>query len=793
MVSELVFPASQMVNPNNPRPLSMEDRVCKLEVQVVELGIKIDVQFQTTEDLVEKLRVKMSSFRDEIFNFKDELLEAMGLDRSASPMMNPVQRSSMVQVPSMDSVQDQFSTMLSQTEVGRDKSAPLVSAEESGYPAGDPEAVMMNPGVECARVMAIDVQKIYPNAKVTIGSWIENGFYYDFDREPLTDKDLKRIKQEMNRIIGRNLLVIREEVSKDEAQRRIMAVNEPYQIEILDNIKEDPITFCHIGDEWWDLCVVPHVKSTGNIDRKAVAFESVAGAYWTGDVSKLMLQRIYGTSWETKDRLKAFIHFIEDGWKRIHIEHGYDLLYTPHIAEVELWKISGHMDFYKENMFDQMEIENECYQLRPMNCPYQILVYKRKLHSYRDFTIRGILDLTEGILHKFSSDNCEVNLSTRPVMLNDTLQHELLQEACNFTKANVVFFIILVWQSIQPLTDPWGQGSVRGEGTTTTVTPRAYQQIIIGSAIMELDVFPSNLRMQGCSGIPFDPGGILHSMSRPKSTAADDFGRHLQMKDRLIEFNDTLVRMLLLVSVISSASTGYDGDKGGGKRFNEFKGSLSTFIGVLCAVIWTISLKYFQENSKVFVKNVAGLENRNTLHKAPNGLVWQRVNNDFASNFEINEGGELMSLSDISTNIINTYAKLVIGVVSFVLTSYDGDERGEKKLNDFGESLTAIIGVICAVIWLMNVKYFLSWEFVDAWLRNFKFSFEKCTYHFEISVAWIVAATPKSLPIVITSCTALESWTLKCTYYFENVVLWLPFEKVEMLGCTSVTTNHING
>nr|GLL33619.1 uncharacterized protein LOC109169442 [Ipomoea trifida] len=130
-----------------------------------------------------------------------------------------------------------------------------------------------------------------------------------------------------------------------------------------------------------------------------------------------------------------------------------------------------------------------------------------------------------------------------------------------------------------------------------------------------------------------------------------------------------------------------------------------------------------------------------------------RVNYNFASNLEINERGELVSLLDISPNVMNTYAKLVIGVVSFVLTSYDGDEGGEEKLNDFGESLTVIIGVICDVVWVINVKYFLSWEFVDGWLRNFE----------------------------------------KCTYYFEIVVLWLPFQKVKMLGCTSVTTNHING
>ncbi|XP_065630912.1 threonine--tRNA ligase, chloroplastic/mitochondrial 2 isoform X1 [Quercus suber] len=282
----------------------------------------------------------------------------------------------------------------------------------------------------CAHVMAMAVQKLYPDAKVTIGPWIDSGFYYDFDIEPLTDKDLKRIKKEMDRIIARNLPLIREEVSRDEAQRRIMAINEPYKIEILESIKEDPITVYHIGNEWWDLCAGPHVESTGNINRKAVELESVAGAYWRGDEKKPMLQRIYGTAWENEEQLKAYLHFkeearrrdhrrlgqdldlfsiqdeaggglvfwhpkgaivrhiIEDSWKKIHIERGYNLLYTPHVAKADLWKISGHLDFYRENMYDQMNIEDELYQLRPMNCPYHILVYKRKLNSYRDFPIR---------------------------------------------------------------------------------------------------------------------------------------------------------------------------------------------------------------------------------------------------------------------------------------------------------------------------------------------------------------------------------------------------------------------
>ncbi|KAF3775376.1 Threonine--tRNA ligase [Nymphaea thermarum] len=285
----------------------------------------------------------------------------------------------------------------------------------------------------CAHVMAMAVQKLFPNAKVTIGPWIDHGFYYDFDMEPLTDKDLKKIKKEMvgrDRIIRRDLPLIREEVSRMEAQRRIEAIGEPYKLDILESIKTDPITIYHIGNEWWDLCAGPHVESTGHIDKNAVMLESVAGAYWRGDESNAMLQRIYGTAWENEEQLKAYLylkeeakrrdhrrlgqeldlfsiqedaggglvfwhpkgaivrHIIEDSWKKLHMQDGYELLYTPHVAKADLWKISGHLEFYKENMYDQIKIEDELYQLRPMNCPYHILVYKRKLHSYRDFPIR---------------------------------------------------------------------------------------------------------------------------------------------------------------------------------------------------------------------------------------------------------------------------------------------------------------------------------------------------------------------------------------------------------------------
>ncbi|MCU0571256.1 MAG: threonine--tRNA ligase [Oculatellaceae cyanobacterium Prado106] len=254
------------------------------------------------------------------------------------------------------------------------------------------------------------------------------------------------------------------------------------------------------GDCWWDLCAGPHLNSTGQINPDAFALESVAGAYWRGDETRPQLQRIYGTAWETPEDLQAYLQqkseakrrdhrklgqdldlfsiqedaggglvfwhpkgarmrlLIEDYWRQAHLNAGYELLYTPHIANLDLWKTSGHFDFYRENMFDQMEIEAQQYQLKPMNCPFHVLTYQHHLHSYRELPIRwaelgtvyryersgalhglmrvrgftqddahifclpeqvadeilGVLNLTEQILSDFGFTEYEVNLSTRP-------------------------------------------------------------------------------------------------------------------------------------------------------------------------------------------------------------------------------------------------------------------------------------------------------------------------------------------------------------------------------------------
>jgi threonyl-tRNA synthetase len=288
-----------------------------------------------------------------------------------------------------------------------------------------------------SHVLAMAVQKLFPKAQVTIGPWIENGFYYDFDSpEPFTEKDLKAIKKEMTKIINRKLPVIPEEVSREEAARRIQALNEPYKLEILADIKTEPITIYHLGDQWWDLCGGPHLENTAELKPDAIELESVAGAYWRGDETKAQLQRIYGTAWETPEQLAEhkrrkeealrrdhrklgrelglFIFsdlvgpglplwtpkgtvlrsILEDYLKQEQLKRGYLPVVTPHIARVDLFKTSGHWQKYSEDMFPMMaETESDKaseigFVMKPMNCPFHIQIYKSDLRSYRELPMR---------------------------------------------------------------------------------------------------------------------------------------------------------------------------------------------------------------------------------------------------------------------------------------------------------------------------------------------------------------------------------------------------------------------
>lgn len=287
-----------------------------------------------------------------------------------------------------------------------------------------------------SHVMAMAVQKLFPKAQVTIGPSTETGFYYDFDvAEPFTEKDLKDIKKEMIKIINKKLPVIREEVTREEAEQRISKINEPYKLEILEGLQE-PITLYHLGDQWWDLCAGPHIENTSEINPKAIELESVAGAYWRGDETKAQLQRIYGTAWETAEQLAEYKRRKEEALKRDHrklgkelglfvfsdlvgpglplwtpkgtlirstledflkqeqVKRGYQGVVTPHIARVDLFRTSGHWQKYKEDMFPMMADDVESaekelgFVLRPMNCPFHIQIYKSELRSYRDLPMR---------------------------------------------------------------------------------------------------------------------------------------------------------------------------------------------------------------------------------------------------------------------------------------------------------------------------------------------------------------------------------------------------------------------
>lgn len=203
-------------------------------------------------------------------------------------------------------------------------------------PTSDESDELLRLRHSAAHMMAMAVQRLFPGAMCTIGPWIERGFYYDFDMagNPLTESDLKKVQKEMERISRQNLPFIREEVAPEEARSRIEAIGEPYKIEILDSILAKdptaPITIFHIGQpgeegSWWDLCAGPHVEHTGKIRPKGLKLESLAGAYWRGDESRPMLQRVYGTAWQSKEQLKAYELMKEEAAKRDHRKLGKEL------------------------------------------------------------------------------------------------------------------------------------------------------------------------------------------------------------------------------------------------------------------------------------------------------------------------------------------------------------------------------------------------------------------------------------------------------------------------------------
>lgn len=292
-----------------------------------------------------------------------------------------------------------------------------------------------------AHIMAQAVLEKFPEGKIAIGPPIEDGFYYDFDLpRPLTPEDLQEIETRMRQIIKEAHPFKREVLSADEARQ--LFKHQPYKLELIDGlehggvdedgnpINEKPEISIYTHSTFVDLCRGPHVQRTSEINPEAIKLMNVAGAYWRGDERRPMLQRIYGTAWETREELETYLQRLEEAkkrdhrklgreldlfniveevgaglilwhpkgamvrkitetyWSEEHLKAGYDFVYTPHIGKADLWETSGHLSTYHENMFAPIEIEGQKYYIKPMNCPFHIHIYKSKLRSYRELPLR---------------------------------------------------------------------------------------------------------------------------------------------------------------------------------------------------------------------------------------------------------------------------------------------------------------------------------------------------------------------------------------------------------------------
>ena len=280
-----------------------------------------------------------------------------------------------------------------------------------------------------AHVMAEAVLELFPDAQIAIGPAIENGFYYDFDLpRPLTDADLETITKNMRKIINSGREFVRKEVTREEAKE--IFKNQKYKLELLEAIPEGETVTTYTQGSFTDLCRGPHVESTKELCADGFKLLSIAGAYWRGNEKNKMLTRIYATAWGSKEDLRAYMDHladiekrdhrklgkeldlfslheeagpglvywhprgarirqtIEQFWREEHYKNGYEMVYTPHVGKSWLWETSGHLGFYKDSMYPPMEMDNTDYYVKPMNCPFHIMIYQNSKKSYRDLPCR---------------------------------------------------------------------------------------------------------------------------------------------------------------------------------------------------------------------------------------------------------------------------------------------------------------------------------------------------------------------------------------------------------------------
>ena len=323
-----------------------------------------------------------------------------------------------------------------------------------------------------SHILAQAVKRLWPEAKLAIGPAIDKGFYYDIDMEhTLTPEDLGKIEKEMSRIVKENLPITKSVMPRQEAIEFFKAKNEDYKVELIQDLPEDAVISCYSQGDFIDLCAGPHVASTGKV--KAFKLQSIAGAYWRGDEKNKMLQRIYGTAFEKKEELDAYLHLLEEAakrdhrklgkelglfvikeegpgfpfflpkgmalrnelenfWREVHHEFEYEEIRTPIILNKQLWETSGHWFHYRENMYTTI-IDEEEYAIKPMNCPGGILVYQNEMHSYRDFPLRyaelGLVHRHElsGALHGLFRVRASTQDDAHVFMLPSQMQSELMK------------------------------------------------------------------------------------------------------------------------------------------------------------------------------------------------------------------------------------------------------------------------------------------------------------------------------------------------------------------------------
>ncbi|MBN2279778.1 MAG: threonine--tRNA ligase [Candidatus Marinimicrobia bacterium] len=336
-----------------------------------------------------------------------------------------------------------------------------------------------------AHIMAQAVKELFPETKITIGPAIEDGFYYDFDKEPaFAEADLEKIEKKMQEIIDEDLPFERKVWTREEAIEFFSKDGETYKVEIASDLDDTAVVTAYTQGSFTDLCRGPHLPSTGKV--KAFKLLKTAGAYWRGDSSNKMLSRIYGTAFFSKKELNSYLHLLEEAkkrdhrklgkqldlfeinekvgpglvlwhpkgaellntirtyWMDTHRAHGYKFVQTPHVGRANLWETSGHLSFYKDGMFDSMEVEGDQYYVKPMNCPFHVMIYNSQGRSYRELPIKyaelGTVYRYEmsGTLHGlmrvrgFTQDDAHIICT--PEQLNEEVE-KLIQFAFDFLKS----------------------------------------------------------------------------------------------------------------------------------------------------------------------------------------------------------------------------------------------------------------------------------------------------------------------------------------------------------------------